>query len=110
MLKSNSENMMSLFSKHEFSRPIFRASMSNERYKILIACLCFDDTLTSEGRKRSNKAAEIFEKVITNSQAVYCPSALVTIDEMLVPFRGRCGFKVYMPKKPIKYMANKSYA
>lgn len=27
----------------------------------------------------------------------------VTIDEMLVPFRGRCGFVQYMPQKPAKY-------
>ena len=25
------------------------------------------------------------------------------MDESLVPFRGRCSFKVYMPSKPSKY-------
>lgn len=47
--------------------------------------------------------SDIFSKFVSNSQAVYCPSGLVTIDEMLVPFRGRCPFRVYMPKKPKKY-------
>lgn len=106
VLKSNNENMTSLFSKDEFSRPIFRATMSEKRYKVLIAYLRFDEAHTREARKMNNKAAaisDIFEKVISNSQAVYSPSAFVTIDEMLVPFRGRCGFKVYMPKKPKKY-------
>jgi len=27
----------------------------------------------------------------------------VAIDEQLVPFRGRCKFKQYMPSKPAKY-------
>lgn len=31
------------------------------------------------------------------------PSDCVTIDEQLVPFRGRCRFLQYMPSKPAKY-------
>lgn len=106
ILKSNNENMNSLFSKDEFSRPIFRATISEKRYKVLIACLRFDDAQTREVRKTNNKAAaisDIFEKVISNSKTVYCPSAHLTIDEMLISFRGRCAFKIYMPKKPKKY-------
>lgn len=66
----------------------------------------FDDRQTRDQRKVNDKAAaisDIFSKFVSNSQAVYCPSGLVTIDEMLVPFRGRCPFRVYMPKKPKKY-------
>jgi hypothetical protein len=31
------------------------------------------------------------------------PSGNVTVDEQLVPFRGRCSFVQYMPNKPSKY-------
>ena len=27
----------------------------------------------------------------------------ITVDEMTVPFRGRCSFKMYLPSKPCKY-------
>ena len=27
----------------------------------------------------------------------------ITIDEMMIPFRGRCNFKMYLPSKPCKY-------
>ena len=30
-------------------------------------------------------------------------SAFVTVDEQLIPFRGHCSFKQYMPSKPDKY-------
>ena len=33
----------------------------------------------------------------------FIPYEYVTIDETLVPFRGRCSFKQYMPSKPAKY-------
>lgn len=77
-----------------------RTTMSLNRYKVLVASLRFDDAQTREQRKQTDKAApisEIFDKIIKNSQAVYRPSAYVTINEMLVPFRGRCAFRMYMP-------------
>ena len=33
----------------------------------------------------------------------YEPSTYATFDEQLLSFRGRCAFKIYMPKKPDKY-------
>ncbi|XP_039537932.1 piggyBac transposable element-derived protein 4-like [Pimephales promelas] len=49
---------------------------------------------------------------------MFNPGSEVTVDECLVPFRGRCSFKQYMPNKPAKYGlkiwaacdARKSYA
>lgn len=34
---------------------------------------------------------------------MFNPGTDVTVDERLVPFRGRCGFKQYIPSKPGKY-------
>ena len=47
--------------------------------------------------------SNIFEKFIFNCQANYTPGAHITIDETLIPFRGRVRFLVYNPKKPAKY-------
>lgn len=81
--------------------------MSVKHHDILIACLRIEDAQTHAERKQSDRAAvisEIFNKIISNSQAAYCASVFVMVDKMLVfPFQGRSGFLVYMPKKPKKY-------
>lgn len=104
--KSNNEKMESLFTKDVTNRPIFVATLSLVRYKILTSCLRFDDANTREARKATDKSAaiaQLFAMLLSNFQRSYTPSEYVTIDEMLIPFRGRCSFKVYMPKKPKKY-------
>lgn len=106
VLKSNHETVMSMFSKDVVNRAYFNATMSMRRFEVLLSCLRFDDALTRAQRKANDKAApisEIFLKVIQNSQKTYSISENATIDEMLIPFRGRCGFRMYMPKKPHKY-------
>lgn len=104
--KSNHENVLSLFSTKATGRPIFRAIMSGKRFEILIICLRFDDPLTRTERKKSDPAAAIshmFQRFVSNCQRIYSLGEYGTIDEMLVPFRGRCKFRVYMPNKPNKY-------
>lgn len=106
IFKSAHENMLSMFSKGVTGRPIFLATMSVKRFEILLMCLRFDDPATRDTRRKNDRAAlisEIFESFIANSQKLYCPKENVTADEMLIPFRGRCQFRQYMPNKPGKY-------
>lgn len=106
VLRSSHEPVISMFSKDPTNRPYFNAAMSAKRFEILSSALRFDESATRQERVATNKAAaisEIFDTVIANSQTLYSPSEHVTIDEMLVPFRGRCSFRVYMPNKPHKY-------
>lgn len=86
------ENIYSMFSKDLTGRPVFIAIMSNKSYEVLTSCLRFDDTTIRENRKVTDKAAainEIFTMLVNDSQRSYSVSELLTIDEMLVPFRGR---------------------
>ena len=45
----------------------------------------------------------VWKLFLDNFKTNFIPSECVTIDEQLVPFRGRCKFLQYMPSKPAKY-------
>ena len=66
----------------------------------------FDDSSTRSERKEKDHAAaisNIFNIFISNCQAVYSIGAHACVDETLIPFRGRCPFRMYMPNKPARY-------
>lgn len=82
------------------------STMSRNRFHFLLRCLRFDDIRTRAGRRETDKLApirEIFEEFVSNIQKYYKHGEHVTIDEMLLPFRGRCAFRQYLPSKPAKY-------
>lgn len=86
--------------------PLFRSTMTCERFKQILRFIRFDDKATRPERRLYDKLAafrQIWNMFVANFRANYVPSAYVTVDEGLVPFRGRAPFKVYMKNKPHKY-------
>lgn len=84
----------------------FGLVMNIKRFKFIIRCIRFDDLTTRAQRKKYDRLAPIrdfFERFVQNCQKSYIPGENVTIDEMLPGFRGRCGFRQYIPSKPTKY-------
>lgn len=106
IFKSNNEDVRSLFATNGKGRPIFRAVMSQKRFLTIMAAIRFDNFGDREERKKENPAAaiqEIFDIFVNNARNAYKVGANVCVDEMLVGFRGRCRFKMYIPSKPEKY-------
>lgn len=106
IFKSGREKLSSLFATDSTGRPIFRGIMSLKRCETLLLALRFDNSSTRSERKLNNPAAaiqNIFDIFISNCQAVYSIGAHACVDETLIPFRGRCPFRMYMPNKPAKY-------
>lgn len=104
--ESNNEAIESIFSTDGTGREIFRLVMSAKRFAVLLFCLRFDTHEERMERVKVDPAAaisHIFEKFNKNSQSAYCLGANATVDEMLVGFRGKCRFKMYLPSKPVKY-------
>ena len=83
------------------------ATMSCARFKTILSTITFDDIDTRSTRSikepKLHKISEIFTRFRFKIATSFEPGENLTIDETLYPFRGRCSFKQYMPKKPAKY-------
>lgn len=87
-------------------RPFFSAVMSMNRFKNILRFLRFDNKQTRPERRATDKLAairDVWVMFIAKLQKAYIPGVDMTVDEQLVPFRGRCPFRQYMPSKPAKY-------
>ncbi|XP_029687838.1 piggyBac transposable element-derived protein 4-like [Takifugu rubripes] len=90
----------------ESGRPIFRATMPLKLFHTYSRLLRFDDRESRPARRVTDKLAairEVWDKWVERLPYLYNPGPDVTVDEQLVPFRGRCPFRQYMPSKPAKY-------
>nr|XP_022911139.1 piggyBac transposable element-derived protein 4-like [Onthophagus taurus] len=106
LVKSGHQNLEDLWNVHQLGIDIFQTTMSLKRFKFLIRYMRFDDINTRHARRQEDKLApirEIFERFNHNCKQVYTVSEYCTLDEQLVPFRGRCSFRMYIPSKPAKY-------
>jgi hypothetical protein len=106
VFKSNHENLEALFATDGSGRDIFRCIMSLKRVLVILACLRFDNALDRTERKKTDATTAIswvFEQFVRKCQECYSIGEYACIDEMLVGFRGRCKFRMYIPNKPRKY-------
>ena len=105
VFRSKGETTLSLWDERR-GRAIFRATMSCHRFHEINNALRFDDKLQRPARIREDKLAHIrtlWEMWRQRLPLLFNPGREVTVDEQLVPFKGRCKFKQYMPKKTAKY-------
>ncbi|XP_054883216.1 piggyBac transposable element-derived protein 4-like [Poeciliopsis prolifica] len=103
--RSKGEATASLWNE-ENGRPFFRATMSLETFHMISRVIRFDNRDTRAGRRERDKLAairDVWDKWVEILPLLYNPGPHVTVDERLIPFRGRCPFRQYMPKKPAKY-------
>ncbi|XP_026331127.1 piggyBac transposable element-derived protein 4-like [Hyposmocoma kahamanoa] len=106
IFKENREHYTSWYKTDGSGREIYRCIMSKSRFEVLLNTIRFDDATTRAARRETDASApisELFDSFIKQCQAVYSIGSYACVDEMLLAFRGRCRFKMYMPKKPAKY-------
>ena len=80
--------------------------MTEKRFAFLAGLITFDDRSTRETRRLQDKYAlilDFFEEVNKKNGLMRYPTAYLAIDETLYPYRGRLGFKIYLPNKPAKF-------
>jgi hypothetical protein len=106
VFESSHEHIESLYKMDGTGRLVFPVIMAKNRFWFLLSFLRFDDKATRTERRSEDKMAafrEIWDTFIGLCKSLYLVGSAVCIDEHLLPFRGRSGFRQYMPKKPSKY-------
>ena len=106
LFAGRNESIKNLWKKSKFSRPIFTACMSRSRFCEWLKLIRFDDRATRAERKYDDNFApirEVYDMFNSQLRRYLKPSECLTIDEMLVKFRGNDRFRVYMKDKPGKY-------
>uniref|UniRef100_A0A1B6E438 PiggyBac transposable element-derived protein domain-containing protein n=1 Tax=Clastoptera arizonana TaxID=38151 RepID=A0A1B6E438_9HEMI len=106
LLKSSRLNTKDLWDREGCGIERFWLTMSQDRFLFLLKHLRFDSNATRMERKELDKfthVREMFDLFTTNCKKSYTVGEHVTVDEMLLGFRGRCRFRQYMPSKPNKY-------
>lgn len=89
--RSGRQNLSDLWSSDGTGVEIFRLVMSQQRFHFIQSCLCFDDDNTRQHRKQLDNLApirELFGAFVENCKKRYSPGECLTIDEMLIAFRG----------------------
>lgn len=105
-LKSNRLNVDELWERNGSGIELFWLTMSQQRFLFLLRYIRFDNFESRDERKLTDKFApirDLFTIFVDNCKKAYTISEYGTIDEKLEGFRGRCGFKQYIPSKPNKY-------
>ncbi|GFX61710.1 piggyBac transposable element-derived protein 4 [Trichonephila clavipes] len=87
---------------HSISIPFFSKVMSYRRFNLIYRFLHFSDNETHECPKLS-KIWPVLKYLTIRFKEVVTPDRDVTIDESLMLFKGRLGWKQYMPLKRSRF-------
>ncbi|KAK2718624.1 hypothetical protein QYM36_005838 [Artemia franciscana] len=98
------EDATSLFAIDGTGRDIFRMIKNLKMFLYIKTCHGFDNPFSRLARETPLAPIfDIYEQFVENCSKLYSPSEIVTIDEMLIRFRGQYHFSMYIPTKPNKY-------
>lgn len=104
LYNANKEPIKELWANNHL--PLFKATMSKNRFASIISHIRFDDGLTRGERLKTSKSAAIdaiWNIVMANLEEAYNPHQNLTVDEQLFSYHGRTRFTQYIPSKPGKY-------
>jgi len=103
--ESSHEHIESLYKMDGTGGRVFPVIMVKNRFRFLLSVIRFDDKATRTERCLEDKMGSfrgMWDMFMGLCKSLYLVGLAVCIDEQLLPFRGRCGFRHNMPKKPCK--------
>lgn len=96
--------------RHFYYCPIIGAVMTRHRFEAIVRCvhLVNNETLVRDpeaiGYDKIGKVRWLLESFSRISQSLYNAERVCTVDEIMVPYKGRyCNIRQYMKAKPCKF-------
>jgi hypothetical protein len=90
--------------------PIISIAMQRTRFEAIVRCihLVNNETMVTdqaaEGYDKIAKVRWLMEEFVRISQSLYNAERTCTIDEIMVPYKGRyCAIRQYMKSKPVRF-------
>ena len=84
-------------------QPIFRATMSEDRFKAIKRCFRMDDPARRDRLDKLAPVRYVWDLLQKSLTAAYTPGPYLTVDEQLLEFHGRVAFRQYIKTKPGKF-------
>lgn len=89
------------------STPFFREVMTENRYGLIMKFLHFESKETCDDGMNPNnklrKVSELHEMLVQSFKSAYIPEQEISIDESLIAYKGRLGWKQYIPTKRARF-------
>lgn len=82
-----------------YFHPVLSSTMSGRRYQQILRVIC----CSPPGSRSKGKVQPLIDMLIARFQSVYGPGKELSLDESLLHFRGRLGFRVYIKNKKNRY-------
>lgn len=93
--------------RQSISTPFINDIIPYRRFQLLMKFLHFSNNETfdikSHPQPKLKKIYEIFQLICRKFQSVYIPKKDITVDESLVPYKGKLGYKQYIPSKRARF-------
>ena len=86
--------------KEQYHTPWFNSVFARERFELLYHSMLHAAPVSAE---KTQKILPFLKKLVQNFQEVFYPFRNVSIDEMVVGFKGRVKYIQYNPTKPSKF-------
>jgi hypothetical protein len=83
---------------------IIRSTVSRDKFELLIKFWHFSNNDNNDSNQdRLFKLKPILDLLKVRLSSVYIPGSIVSVDETMIPWRGRLLFEQYIPGKAHKY-------
>lgn len=96
--------------RHFYGCPLISQAMQRHRFEAIVRCIHLVDNSklvtepTTPGFDKIAKVRWLVEGFARISQSLYNAERVCTVDEIMVPYKGRyCGIRQYMKSKPVRF-------